>query len=184
MRDVATDEILKQTNFIAMSETWIFEDEVINVEGFELKAFMNNTLKSKNDQSARKASGVGIYRNLNSVEDCTPIHFNVHSKRRLQDFSAGDICMTDITIHGQSRCTLSSVYIDPGVDASHLKMFLFIALIKYSETSLMIDEEFHKYKDVRIIVKGDVNVDVKRNEKSVRFHEEAFRFENGANKLS
>ncbi|GBM69955.1 hypothetical protein AVEN_210606-1 [Araneus ventricosus] len=130
-----------------MSETWMQEDEVVNVEGFELKAFMNNTLKSKNDQQERKASGVAIHSNLYSVADCTPIHFTVHNKHRLLNIGAEDICMTDITIYGQSRCILSSVYIHPGVDASHLKMFLFSALIKYSETSLLIDEEFHIYKD-------------------------------------
>ncbi|GBN59514.1 cAMP-dependent protein kinase type II regulatory subunit [Araneus ventricosus] len=44
-------------------------------------------------------------------------------------------------------------------------MFLFSALIKYSETSLVIDED----KDVPIIVIGDFNVDVKRNEKAFGF---------------
>ncbi|GBN31345.1 hypothetical protein AVEN_87136-1 [Araneus ventricosus] len=114
-----------------MYEKCMHEDEVINVEGFELKAFMNNTLKSKNDQHERKASGVEIYRKLNSVADCTPINFTVHNKRRLQDIGAGVICMADSTINGQSRCVLSSVYIHPGVDASHLKMFLFSALIEH-----------------------------------------------------
>ncbi|GBN96053.1 hypothetical protein AVEN_101271-1 [Araneus ventricosus] len=143
----------------------MYEDEVINVEGFELKAFMNNTLKSKNDQQVRKASYVAIYRILKSVADCTPIHFNVHNKRRLQDIGAGDICITDITINGQSRCILSSVYILPGVDPSQLKIFLFSAHIKYSETNLLIDEEFHINKDVPFIVMRDFNVDAKRNEK-------------------
>ncbi|GBO27769.1 hypothetical protein AVEN_173786-1 [Araneus ventricosus] len=157
-----------------MSETWIYEDELINVESFQLKAFMNKTLKSKNDQQERKASGVAIYRNLNSVADCTPIHFTVHNTRRLQDTGTGDICMTDITINGQSRCILSSVHIHPGVDASHLKMFLFSALIKYSETSLLIDEECHIDKDVPIIVMGDFNADIKRNEKAFGFMKKHF----------
>ncbi|GBM92146.1 hypothetical protein AVEN_162750-1 [Araneus ventricosus] len=85
----------------------------------------------------------------------------MHDKRRLQDISAGDICLTDITINGQSRCILSSVYIHPGVDASHLKMFLFSA-------------EFHTDKDVPIIVMGDFNVDVKRNEKAFAFMKKHF----------
>ncbi|GBN58305.1 hypothetical protein AVEN_108843-1 [Araneus ventricosus] len=114
-----------------MSGTWMYEDEVINLKGFELKAFVNNTLKSKNDQQDRKARGLAIYRNLNSVADCTPMHFTVHNERRSQDISAGAICMTHTTVNGQSRCILSSVYIHPGVDASHLKMLLFSALIKY-----------------------------------------------------
>ncbi|GBN77193.1 hypothetical protein AVEN_83440-1 [Araneus ventricosus] len=101
-RDFGTDEILKQSNFIAMSETKMYEDEVINEEGFELKAFVNNTLKSKNDRQERNASGVAIYGNLNSVVDCTPLHFTMHNKRRLQDIGSGNIRMTDITINGQS----------------------------------------------------------------------------------
>ncbi|GBN45554.1 hypothetical protein AVEN_147529-1 [Araneus ventricosus] len=147
-----------------MSETWMYEDGVINVEGFKLKAFMNDTSKSKNDQQERKASVVAIYRNLNSVADCTPAHFTVHNKRRLQGIGAGDICMTDITINDQSRCILTSVHIHPGVVAPHLKMFVFSAVIKYSETGLLIDEEFHIDKDVPIIVMDDFNVDVKSNE--------------------
>ncbi|GBN02919.1 hypothetical protein AVEN_193501-1 [Araneus ventricosus] len=157
-----------------MSETWMHEDEVINVEGFELKAFMNDTLKSKNDQQERKASGVAIYRNLNCVADCTPIHFTVHNKRRLQEIGAVDSCMTDITINGQSLCIPTSVYIHPGVDASHLKMLLFSALIKYSETSLLIHKEFHIDKDVPIIAMGDFIVDVKRNEKAFGFMKKHF----------
>ncbi|GBM86429.1 hypothetical protein AVEN_93657-1 [Araneus ventricosus] len=153
-----------------MYEIWLYEDEVINVEGFELEAFM----RIKNDEQERKAIGVAIYRNLNSVADCTPMHFTVNNKRRLQDIGSGDICMTDITINGQSRCKLSSVYILPGVDPSHLKMLLFSALIKYSETSLLIDEEFHIDKDVLIIVMGDFNVDVKRNEKEFGFIKKHF----------
>ncbi|GBO07969.1 hypothetical protein AVEN_53970-1 [Araneus ventricosus] len=103
-----------------------------------------------------------------------PIHFAVHNKRRLQDIGAGDICMNDITINGQSCCTLSSVYIHPGVDASRLKMFLFSALKKYSEKNLLIDEKFHTDKDVPIIVMGDFNVDVKRNEKAFGFMKKHF----------
>ncbi|GBN20716.1 hypothetical protein AVEN_125102-1 [Araneus ventricosus] len=48
-------------------------------------------------------------------------------------------------------------------------MFLFSALIKYSEKSLLIDEEFHIDKDVPIIVMGDFDVDVKRNDKAFGF---------------
>ncbi|GBM50076.1 hypothetical protein AVEN_138854-1 [Araneus ventricosus] len=62
-----------------------------------------------------------------------------------------------------------SVYIYPEVDASHLKMFLISELIKYSESSLLIDKEFHIDKDVPIIVMGDFNVNVKRNEKEFGF---------------
>ncbi|GBL98215.1 hypothetical protein AVEN_268298-1 [Araneus ventricosus] len=52
-------------------------------------------------------------------------------------------------------------------------MFLFSALIKYSETSLLIDEEFH-IDDVPINVMGDFNVDVKRNEKAFGFMKKHF----------
>ncbi|GBM32821.1 hypothetical protein AVEN_216526-1 [Araneus ventricosus] len=54
------------------------------------------------------------------------------------------------------------------------KKFLRSALIKYSETDLLIDEEFHIDKDVPIIVMGDFNVDVKRNEKSFGFVKKHF----------
>ncbi|GBM11010.1 hypothetical protein AVEN_1342-1 [Araneus ventricosus] len=64
---------LKQSDFIAMSETWKYEDELINMELFELKAFMNNTLKGKSDQQERKCRGVASYRNLNSVADYTAL---------------------------------------------------------------------------------------------------------------
>ncbi|GBN97817.1 hypothetical protein AVEN_36194-1 [Araneus ventricosus] len=103
------------------------------------------------------------------MADCTPIHFTVHNKRRLQDIGAEDICMTDISINDQSCTILSSFNIHPGVDEPNLKMFLFIALIKHSETSLLIDEEFYKDKYVPIIVMGDFNADVKRNEKAFCF---------------
>ncbi|GBN38069.1 Transcriptional regulator ATRX, partial [Araneus ventricosus] len=82
--------------------------------------------------------------------------------------------MTDTTINGRSRCLLSSVYIHPGVDASHLKIFLFSTLVKYSETSLLIDQEFHIDKDVPIIVMGDFNVDVKRNANAFGFMKKHF----------
>ncbi|GBO31440.1 hypothetical protein AVEN_161298-1 [Araneus ventricosus] len=53
-------------------------------------------------------------------------------------------------------------------------MFLFSALIKYSETRLLIDEEFHMDKDVPVIVMGAFNVDVKRNEKALGFMKKHF----------
>ncbi|GBN17671.1 hypothetical protein AVEN_144474-1, partial [Araneus ventricosus] len=48
------------------------------------------------------------------------------------------------------------------------------ALIKYSETSLLIDEEFHIDKDVPIIVIRDFSVDAKRNEKAFAFMKKHF----------
>ncbi|GBN42200.1 hypothetical protein AVEN_85942-1 [Araneus ventricosus] len=53
-------------------------------------------------------------------------------------------------------------------------MFLFSALIKYSETSLLIEEEFHIDKYVPVIAMGDFNVDVKRNEKAFGFMKKHF----------
>ncbi|GBN78516.1 hypothetical protein AVEN_15986-1 [Araneus ventricosus] len=53
-------------------------------------------------------------------------------------------------------------------------MFLFSALIKYSEKCLLIDEEFHIDKDVPIIVIGDCIVDVKNNEKAFGFMKKHF----------
>ncbi|GBM09121.1 hypothetical protein AVEN_5299-1 [Araneus ventricosus] len=82
--------------------------------------------------------------------------------------------MTAITINGQSCCILPPAYIHPGVDASHLKIFLFSTIIKYSEISLLINEEFHVDKDVPITVMGDFNVDAKRNEKASGFMKKHF----------
>ncbi|GBN73006.1 hypothetical protein AVEN_21296-1 [Araneus ventricosus] len=53
-------------------------------------------------------------------------------------------------------------------------MLVFRALIKYSETCLLINEEFQIDKDVPIIVMGDFNVDVKRNEKAFGFMKKHF----------
>ncbi|GBN59642.1 hypothetical protein AVEN_9059-1 [Araneus ventricosus] len=53
-------------------------------------------------------------------------------------------------------------------------MFLFSALIKYSKTSLLIDEEFHIDEDVPIIVTGDFNAKVRRNEKAFGFVKKHF----------
>ncbi|GBO19744.1 hypothetical protein AVEN_187128-1 [Araneus ventricosus] len=51
---------------------------------------------------------------------------------------------------------------------------MFSELLKYSETRLLIGEEFHIDKDVPIIVMGDFNVDVKRNEKAFGFMKKHF----------
>ncbi|GBM93100.1 hypothetical protein AVEN_267171-1 [Araneus ventricosus] len=53
-------------------------------------------------------------------------------------------------------------------------MFLFSALIKSSETSFLIDEEFHIDKGVPITFTGDFNEDVKRNEKAFGFMKKHF----------
>ncbi|GBN92324.1 hypothetical protein AVEN_251730-1 [Araneus ventricosus] len=53
-------------------------------------------------------------------------------------------------------------------------MFLFSVLMKYSEASLLIDEEFVINEDVPIIVMGDFNVDVERNEKAFGFLKKHF----------
>ncbi|GBN87103.1 hypothetical protein AVEN_240012-1 [Araneus ventricosus] len=53
-------------------------------------------------------------------------------------------------------------------------MFSFNALIAYSETSLLIDEEFHIDKDAPIIVMGDFNADVRRSEKAFGFMKKHF----------
>ncbi|GBM12272.1 hypothetical protein AVEN_155275-1 [Araneus ventricosus] len=53
-------------------------------------------------------------------------------------------------------------------------MFLFRALIKYPETSLLIDEEFHIDKDAPITVMIYFNVDVRRNEKAFGFTKKNF----------
>ncbi|GBM02018.1 hypothetical protein AVEN_269607-1 [Araneus ventricosus] len=113
-----------------MSEIWMYEDGSIAVEGFELKAFINSTLKSRAEDRQRRASGFAIYRNLKRIADCRPIEFIINDRTRLEMATAGDICMVDVTLNEQPRFILASVYIHPSVNPADLKLFLFSGLMK------------------------------------------------------
>ncbi|GBL90353.1 hypothetical protein AVEN_178802-1 [Araneus ventricosus] len=152
-----------------MSETWMYEDKPIAVEVFELKAFINNTLKSLTEDRQHRASGVAISRNLKSIAACRPIEFTINDRTGLEMATAGDICMVDVTLNGQSRFILASVYIHPSVNSADLKLLLFSDLMKYLESSLLIDQEFDIDKEVPIIMMGDFNIYAKRNEKAFDF---------------
>ena len=83
--DIFTDTIIKRSEYLAYSETWIENSMPVNVPGFDLRSYCK-TAKNRQiattssvaiwSSSSRKTGGVSIYRNIR-LTDCNKVNIDV-----------------------------------------------------------------------------------------------------------
>lgn len=167
-KDITTDNVLNKIVIILCTETWMDDDNVVELDGFQCKSFR----KRKRD----RAGGVAIYKNNNSPlsVDEHILHMNDHilGSSRSTMPEIGDICAVEVVIRGQ-RCIMVSVYLSPNTCMADIRAFLAMNLGAYTRKFTEVFPDIIRFNltDLPMIVAGDFNLDIKKkeNEEFVNF---------------
>ncbi len=136
-RHLEADFVLPRCKVMALSETWVNDDQELTVHGF-------NTV-SRFKRTTKRAGGVAI---LESKEYSGVLAANRHELfkfdkiaiRRVAtaDDGIGDICAADILINGQ-KALLVCVYISPGTPLRDIETFFEMNFWAYSAQAKVIN---------------------------------------------
>ncbi|GFU43693.1 ATP-dependent DNA helicase [Trichonephila clavipes] len=152
--DDLDDSIVKNSNVLVLSETWLNNESEINITNFKCiaKFKMPNT----------RAGGVGIYHNSNDVANIvtSSIDFSVFSP----DFpgsltsAVGDLCMAQCQMENGMKILIVAVYISPNQKLDDIIFFNFLhhSLLPYTRggASLLRNNN----DEIPMILSGDFNV--------------------------
>lgn len=108
--DVGTDHVLRRGEYLALTETWLRDDEpAIPIDGYECVNRSNNRHPNKN-----AAGGVAIYKSVDSLTTCKPITLTVDRRFQATADCIGDMALANVTFDSKLSFILASVYIHPG----------------------------------------------------------------------
>ncbi|GFW21554.1 ATP-dependent DNA helicase [Trichonephila clavipes] len=150
--DDLDDSIVKNSNVLVLSETWLNNESEINITNFKCIA--------KFKRPNTRAGGVGIYHNSNDVVNIvtSSIDFSVFSP----DFhgsltsAVGDLCMTQCQMENGMKFLIVALYISPNQKLDDDITFLHHSLLPYTRggASLLRNNN----DEIPMILSGDFNV--------------------------
>ncbi|XP_065093456.1 uncharacterized protein LOC135714112 [Ochlerotatus camptorhynchus] len=146
-KDLSTDHVMTRADFLALSETWMDDNESSEISGYICIA------KFKRENV--RAGGVAIYEKA-SISPVSTSHTIVQLGERhdpifVEAANYGDICAAEIQVDG-CKMVLFSVYVSPNTPIKLAKAFMARSLTLY------------KHFPTPIIVAGDFNIDVSKAE--------------------
>jgi hypothetical protein len=161
--DVETDHVMNRAEYLLLNETWMDEDNQVELQGYEL-------VHLKKREKGRTAGGAAIYRSVDSLTTCEPI-LRIPQIEELYYVRAGvrDICLVGVNLNGRRLCVLGSVYIHPNIKLSEIELLFFSTLARYGKSILNIIKNLEVELDVPIAMMGDFNVDVNHKTESAQF---------------
>ncbi|GFU53183.1 ATP-dependent DNA helicase [Trichonephila clavipes] len=135
--DIESDNILMNSDYMVISDTWMNCANTVMINGFELRASNNTALEhrthcpsisSELPVRVSAAGGSAIYRNLQSSTNCSEIIVNANKScgnSVLRKHNVGDICLVDIKVEDLTLFILGAVYIHPKASAEAVKLCLY-----------------------------------------------------------
>lgn len=116
-KDIETDKVLMKSDILALTETWMDESSIVNLEGFELVCSAGKSMIPRENacsddpvaRSRRIAGGVAIYKRNSSLFDCRPLNVDISRRRLIRDDRVGDISLGAVSSNGQTN-KVSSVH--------------------------------------------------------------------------
>ncbi|GFV35194.1 uncharacterized protein TNCV_619911 [Trichonephila clavipes] len=142
--DIESDNILMNSDYMVISETWMNCANTVMINGFELRANNNTALEHRTHCPSTSselpvrvsaAGGSAIYRNLQSSTNCSEIIVNANKSwgnSVLRKHNVGDICLVDVKVEDLTLFILGAVYIHPKASAEAVKLCLYQSLLPYS----------------------------------------------------
>lgn len=111
-----------RSDIIAITETWMNEASIVNLDGFEMVNSSNKPIISR-EIAASNDSVVQI----SSRFDCSTIRGDVSDRRMIRDASLGFV-----SLNGQNKFIMAVIYIHPNASKSNIELFLLHALSDYT----------------------------------------------------
>ncbi|GFU30235.1 hypothetical protein TNCV_4116021 [Trichonephila clavipes] len=127
--DIESDNILMNSDYMVISETWMNCANTVMINGFELRVSNNTALEHRTHCPSTSselpvrvsaARGSAIYRNLQSSTNSSEIIVNANKScgnSILRKHNVGDICLVDFKVEDLTLFILGAVYIHPKASA-------------------------------------------------------------------
>jgi hypothetical protein len=176
-KDLETDVVMRRAEYLVLNETWMDAENLVQIKGFELANF-------KKREPGRTAGGVAIYRSVDSLTQCEPIHDlpEIETLFRAQS-GTGDICLVGVNVRGRRNCVLGSIYIHPNVQLTEAQLLCFASLARYGRSILVPIPNLKVELDVPIALMCDINVDVNHRHEFADFLMREFNLQRHPNAL-
>lgn len=151
-QDLQLDRIASSSNFLILSETWMNDDNMVDIPNFEIVV--------KYKRPGTRAGGVAIYHNSNDgFRVVTPqMELNTQQLESLsvQLSKVGEICPCQTELDNSISILIVAVYISPNQPINTIIEFIRENLIKYTpEVSQIPNKDYDK---IPMILNGDFNV--------------------------
>ncbi|GFV15154.1 hypothetical protein TNCV_4328011 [Trichonephila clavipes] len=179
--DIESDNILMNSDYMVISETWMNCANTVMINGFELRASNNTALEHRTHCPSTSselpvrvsaAGGSAIYRNLQSSTNCSEIIVNANKSCEnsvLRKHNVGDICLVDVKVEDLTLFILGAVYIHPKALAEAVKLCLYQSLLSYSANLTKLIPNSQPDLETPIVLCGDFNCDPQQNSYLVEF---------------
>ncbi|GFV57651.1 uncharacterized protein TNCV_3132391 [Trichonephila clavipes] len=184
--DIESDNILMNSNYMVISETWMNCANTVMINGFELRASNNTALEHRTHCPSTSselpvrvsaAGGSAIYRNLQSSTNCSEIIVNANKScgnSVLRKHNVGDICLVDVKVEDLTLFILGAVYIHPKASAEAVKLCLYQSLLRYSANLTKLIPNSQPDLETPIVLCGDFNCDPQQNSYLIEFMRNEF----------
>ncbi|GFW86986.1 uncharacterized protein TNCV_1384021 [Trichonephila clavipes] len=184
--DIESDNILMNSDYMVISETWMNCANTVMSNGFELRASNNTALEHRTHCPSTSselpvrvsaAGGSAIYRNLQSSTNCSEIIVNANKSSGnsvLRKHNVGDICLVDVKVEDLALFILGAVYIHPKASAKAVKLCLYQSLLPYSANLTKLIPNSQPDLETPIVLCGDFNCDPQQNSYLAEFMRNEF----------
>ncbi|GFV33326.1 ATP-dependent DNA helicase [Trichonephila clavipes] len=184
--DIESDNILMNSDYMVISETWMNCANTVRINGFELRASNNTALEHRTHCPSTSselpvrvsaAGGSAIYRNLQSSKNCSEIIVNANKScgnSVLRKHNVVDICLVDVKVEDLTLFILGAVYIHPKASAEAVKLCLYQSLLPYSANLTKLIPNSQPDLETPIVLCGDFNCDPQQNSYLVEFMRNKF----------
>ncbi|GFX71093.1 ATP-dependent DNA helicase [Trichonephila clavipes] len=184
--DMESDNILMNSDYMVISETWMNCANTVMINGFELRASNNTALEHRTHCPSTSselpvrvsaAGGSAIYRNLQSSTNCSEIIVNANKScgnSVLRKHNVDDICLVDVKVEDLTLFILGAVYIHPKASAEAVKLCFYQSLLPYSANLIKLIRNSQPDLETPIVLCGDFNCDPQQNSYLVEFMRNEF----------
>ncbi|GFW88720.1 uncharacterized protein TNCV_2833801 [Trichonephila clavipes] len=179
--DIESDNILMNSDYMVISETWMYCANTVMINGFELRASNNTALEHRthcpSTSSELSVRVSAIYRNLQSSTNCSEIIINANKScgnSVLRKHNVGDICLVDVKVEDLTLFILGAVDIHPKASTEAVKLCLYQSLLPYSANLTKLIPNSQPDLETPIVLCGDFNCDPQQNSYLVEFMRNEF----------
>lgn len=160
--DLEVHSLLKSPKIMALTETWLKDDETIDISGYRCITQFK--------RKAVRAGGVAMYEKEDCMLFSTP-HILMKFDTKLLGLTlgrsvavseeCGDICAVESTLNGQ-KCLLVTVYVSPNSSIDDIEFFFIVNLMMYTKKAALMFDQIAKrgYDKIPILLSGDYNLDL------------------------
>nr|XP_024218161.1 uncharacterized protein LOC112211183 [Halyomorpha halys] len=174
-KDIETDTVLPQSDYLVLTETWMRDtSEPLEIKDYECIARKNNN----SDSDSNAAGGVAIYRNISSLSTANGLGFNLSNKFYMTK-NTGDVCLAEITYFNKDvslKFVLGAVYVHPNSTIANIGLMFHQALLPYVSS----DDDVELYEidsKMPILICGDFNINLQSNKAFTQFMKRKFNLD-------